>query len=81
MAEVQKLLEKIQGWKQKRDNPKYFGTTDEALHYAVEVRENAMLDLFGHPWQEFSSADDQEGDILDKLEAMLQKFIQETAKP
>jgi hypothetical protein len=80
VAEAQKLLEKIQGWKQKRDDPAYRNATiDDSIHHAVAIRQAAMLDLFGHPWQEFSSADDQEGDILDELEAMLQKFIQETA--
>ena len=66
-----KLLQKIQGYKKMRDDPAFKGTSDEALHHAVEVREKAMMDLFGKPWEQFSSADDQEGEILDLLEIML----------
>ena len=68
-----RLLQKIQAYKKMRDTPPAHAgvTTDEILHHAVEVREKAMMDLFGKPWEQFSSADDQEGDMLDLLETML----------
>jgi hypothetical protein len=52
----------------------------ELLNHSIKVREAAMQDLFGTPWEPFSSADDQEGEILVRLEAMLQKFIADEAK-
>lgn len=77
VADAYKLLERVKEWKKARDDPSFRGTTSQALGHAVKVREAAMLDLFGQPWEQFSSADDQEGETLDLLQAMLEKFVGE----
>ena len=78
-ADVYKILDKVKKWQKARDDPSFRGTTSQALRHAVKVREDAMLDLFGKPWEQFSSADDQEGEILDLLQGMLEKAIGEEA--
>jgi len=77
MADAEKLLRKIKNWQRKRDDPALRNTSSFALNKMANIRDAAMLDIFGHPWLEFSSADDQTGDILDLLEEMLEKFVGE----
>ena len=85
MKDANLLLEKVRVWSQKRrslethlENNNVSGF-DAYLEYS-RLWNEACRDLFGTEWYEMSSVDDQEGQILERLEAMLRKFLADEAK-